>query len=377
MSKVLVIHPFAAWPLVSGGVVRSYFTLLSLSSKHQVTLLQFGHSSSKFKNIEIIEFKPRSKSFFSFFKFGLPYWFSDWYNPDLIKWLHEHALEFDTIIIEFSQLLHLVKYLPSSVDTIFISHDVSTVSFWRRLKQEKNPFKIGLHLLRLIEVFIYEKRYLHQFNQVVAVSDNDAQILEKHFRLKDVQIIPNGLEKIHQLKKNPCQKIRVGFIGGMAHSPNLQSLNFILNKLLPSLNQSYQLILAGDSLDWFRSWQKKHPRLAKRVEHLGIVDDVSDFYKQVDLLAAPVFSGSGTRVKILESLSYLTPVITTTIGVEGIDIQHPYLYVLDRNQAYNVNAWQQALKNNFPLSEAKALVPILNELTWGKVLSVLTDQMVN
>jgi glycosyltransferase involved in cell wall biosynthesis len=60
---------------------------------------------------------------------------------------------------------------------------------------------------------------------------------------------------------------------------------------------------------------------------MGYVKDTKEFYSKIDFLIAPLCSGSGTRIKILESLSYGKPVITTNIGAEGLLIDSKLLHV--------------------------------------------------
>jgi glycosyltransferase involved in cell wall biosynthesis len=61
--------------------------------------------------------------------------------------------------------------------------------------------------------------------------------------------------------------------------------------------------------------------------NLGKVKNLKDFYQKIDCLITPIFSGSGSRIKILESLSFSVPIISSPIGAEGININSDYLQI--------------------------------------------------
>jgi len=72
-----------------------------------------------------------------------------------------------------------------------------------------------------------------------------------------------------------------------------------------------------------------------RIINLGFVEKESNFYKKINILVAPIISGSGTRIKILESLSFGIPVITTEIGAEGLNFNKNFLVIVKKFENFS------------------------------------------
>jgi len=337
MKNIILIEPYSHIPTDSGGKVRIYNTIKYLKSKFNVLVYNYTETT------------PNKRPFTP-----IPYWFSNWYSKEYIKKLKSTDFtKYNTVIIETSQLLYLIDYLPDNLNTIFVAHDISTVSFWRRLK-EAIIYKWPIHFIRLIQVYLYEQKYLKKFKTVVAVSQNDAKILKEKFAIKYIVTIPNGIEKIDFLKKEKIDKPKIGYIGSTSHSPNINAIKF----LSLHLATKYKTYIAGNNHLKFQN-----------ITNLGFVDSPKDFYQQIDILVAPIYSGSGSRIKIIESLSFGIPVITTSIGAEGIEIVSPYLIII---KDYNSpSTWLAEIKNiykNINKQDKNNLKQQLNKYLWSNTL---------
>jgi len=110
-----------------------------------------------------------------------------------------------------------------------------------------------------------------------------------------------------------------------------------------------------------------------KIINLGYVKKSKDFYQQIDCLLAPLFVGSGTRIKILESLSFARPVISTQIGAEGIQLRNPLLNLLSKQQSKNGQEWLRVIKQLSPFApnpqDLQLLKEQLAEYTWQKQLT--------
>lgn len=370
-EKVLLVIPFAPWPITSGGSNRLHNTITKLSKESKLTILQYQPHDQAINrglinfyhqhriNFTIIESLP--KKHFSYLHFAIPYWFSDWHNLEIAYTLKElfKNNSFDRVQIEFSQLLFLSKYLPRKIKSVFVAHDIATVSFYRRMLEQNNPLKFILQLKRLLEVYLYEKRYLKKYSEIIAVSENDKKLLLKHFvRETKINVQNNGIAKINFLaKKDGAEIIRIGYIGSMKHPPNIHAIKTLLNVILPSFakKRRVQLILAGDNSDAEIYKVTKNKEIINLVENMGLIDKVEDFYEQIDVLVAPIISGSGTRIKILEALSYGKAVITTAIGAEGLTINSPYLQITNHQ-------WVETIEKSLTLQNKSDLEKLEEQL---------------
>lgn len=213
----------------------------------------------------------------------------------------------------------MAEYIPKDVFKVFTAHDISTISFFRRVGQTISIKKFLSSIFSGFQVLLFEEKYLPRFDQINTVSQTDHDYLQKYFHLKST-IVPNGIDKVSFIRKNISKFIRLGFIGSSSHPPNLSAINYFLDKISPLLEKSkidYKFFLAGHN-----------PNITDpRIINLGSVNDVFDFFSKIDILIAPILAGSGTRLKILESLSNGIPVITTTVGAEGLNINSNLLQI--------------------------------------------------
>jgi len=385
-KKLLLIEPFTALPQNSGGRTRIFHTINELKKYFDLTVWGFFANNRELSlqenwlqkiNLPYQHFLAQKKKFFSFFSSGQPYWFSDWWNKNLIEVLKNKAANFDSIQIESTQLLYLVTSLTGNNHKVFVAYDISSVSFWRRLKSEKNLLKKLLHFLRFIEVYLYELRYLPLFDLVIAMSETDKINLKKLFHLKNVEAIENGISEINFL---PMQRegdsINLGLVGSFSHPPNLEAFRFCCEQILPLLEKSqikFKFYLAGENdKELVKAITNKFLKNPKQVINLGFIKEIKDFYQQIDFLIAPLFAGSGTRIKILESLSFGRPVLTTKIGAEGIKIVNPFLQIISSEEEKNTDVWLQMIRDitdsKLNKNDQDDLIKELSKLTWFSLM---------
>lgn len=380
-EKLLLITAISPLPKDSGGAVRMYNTIKCLSDKYDIYLIYFTKNNINNKDDENfynkytkhsypipINSEKDKKSFIVNFQ---PYWFSDWYNEE-VKILISSLIKkekINKVQIEFTQLLYLIKTIPDSIETFFTAHDISSISFYRRLKEEKDFKKIIVYFIRLIEIYFYEKRYLPKFTSVYSVSNNDKNQLEKMFNLKQVINIDNGIEEVNFLdstNKN-TKTINLGCIGSFSHPPNKYAFNYFLNEIAPLLEKdkiNYKFYLAGkNNSDDVKNLIKLSKINNKdKIIDLGFVNESKDFFKKIDILITPIFSGSGSRIKILEALGFGKKIISSPVGAEGININTKLISVAKKPEDYIKEIrYYSTNKDKINLEEEKKNI---SKLTW-------------
>ncbi len=323
-QNLLLISAIPPQPQNSGGATRIKNTLIELSKYYNVDFVTFDES----------EIKTQSKNFSLFLTKFIPYWFTPWYNQKLISKVKILIKQnkYDIIQIEFSQLLYLAKYLPKNIKKVFTSHDIASISFYRRIFDDHpSIFKIIFRYLTFLQIYFYEKKYLPKFDTIITVSQKDKQTLQQDLPNKKIVCLENGIDKINFLKKIPSKIIRLGYIGSFDHTPNLNAVKYFFDQIDPLLekeNIKYQFFLAGKNDSKFV--KNNFPKITD----LGMVKETQDFYKNIDFLITPIFAGSGSRIKILEALSFGIPVISSFIGAEGINIKSDYLQIANNPEDY-------------------------------------------
>ena len=157
-------------------------------------------------------------------------------------------------------------------------------------------------------------------------SDHDKQQLQRRSGPDlPIHVIPNGVDCESASFDDNGQKhlIRdILFCGTLDYEPNIAGLNWFLQEVWPNVragDRQLQLVVVGRGFK-----EQNFPSLQRTegVRLVGAVDSVSPFYKTSGLSICPLLSGSGTRLKILEAMSYGNPVVSTAIGCEGISARH-------------------------------------------------------
>lgn len=388
---VLLIVPFTAFPTNSGGRQRILHAIEQMSKKYRLTVWSFVGADSLLEQesvwlealgVEYRFFELGKESWLATFLQRQPYWFTPWWNEELVGALAALKLnQFKLIQIEGTQLLYLSTALRMFKQKVFVAYDISTLSFWRRMCGERNYLKKLLQLWRVLEIYLYERLHLPKFEQVIAMSEHDAVYLQRHFAVKQVRVLPNGIAQVSFLPvKSNNNKISLGYIGAFTHPPNQAAVSFLITQILPALESagvSYELVLAGEQDPKLLQQLLQQAQISPtRLRILGYVAEAADFYRQIDLLVAPIFAGSGTRVKILESLSYGRPVVTTQIGAEGIEIVSPFLKILAKSEQLDPVVWLKEIldfvnSNQEIITQRNELKKQLEEMTWEKVFDDL------
>ena len=158
-----------------------------------------------------------------------------------------------------------------------------------------------------------------------AVSEVDAALFEQLYGVRP-KLLPNGVDtdRFGSVDERRIQAVReryglvgkvVLFMGLLTYPPTRRGLDFLIDDVFPEVRRrcpEARLAVTGGELGLDREW----------LINPGIIpfEDVPAFIKACDVCAAPIFSGSGTRVKILEYMAAGKPVVATVKGAEGLAV---------------------------------------------------------
>jgi glycosyltransferase involved in cell wall biosynthesis len=163
--------------------------------------------------------------------------------------------------------------------------------------------------------------------QVLCGQDDEDFVRQYISRSVPLAVIPNGvdLDYFHPAASDAPRNARptVIFCGAMDYTPNVDALRWYFSEIhdplrarIPDLNV---LIVGKDPLPEVKAYGSK-----PGVTVTGGVPDVRPYYKQAWLQIVPLRIGGGTRLKIVESLGIGTPVVSTRIGAQGLDLIHEH-----------------------------------------------------
>jgi len=208
------------------------------------------------------------------------------------------------------------KKLPP---VFFDLDDIEHIRFFREVSQPPIWKSKALLYLQIPSLFLGEIRAIRLAAQTFVCSNHDKKHLQRICRAKKISVIPNSVDipKLKILATTPT----LLFLGGYKYPPNVRAAEFLIKKILPLIHQKIpeaRLIIAGLYPDRISCYSDNLPG----VKFTGFIDNLDDLYASVRVVCAPIFSGGGTRFKIIEAAAYAKPVVTTTIGAEGIDMEN-------------------------------------------------------
>lgn len=229
---------------------------------------------------------------------------------------------FDIIQVEFYELISLGYILPKNVKTIFVHHEL-------RYIRNENEMKLFQEItatdnIRYQVARNFERDALQQYQYIITLTEVDKDKLR--ILLGDVPLIYISPATIQidwtSSKFIPCTNNRITFVGSEDHFPNLDAVTWFCREIAPVLRQhnfrfSFQVI---------GKWKEKQTaeqlhQTCPELELVGYVEHLHNFLSG-SIAVVPVRIGSGMRMKILDSVSSSVPFVTTTKGVEGINLQN-------------------------------------------------------
>lgn len=227
----------------------------------------------------------------------------------------EPALVFAHRLHAFTPLWPLLPKLK--VPLLFDMDDIEHRALARTIITQPLWPSERLRLMHVPAVMWRERQALRLSAASFVCSSADAITLRKLASTDTVHVIPNTVTVPDHIHHNPTSGETLGFIGSFAHPPNVDAVEWLLSDIWPQVRQSRpnaRLRIAGPGSR--QMFGRTHGK--DGIEVLDFVDDLGAFYESLNLVIAPLRYGAGTRVKIIEAAGYAMPVVSTTLGAEGL-----------------------------------------------------------
>jgi glycosyltransferase involved in cell wall biosynthesis len=226
--------------------------------------------------------------------------------------LDELKAGFDLIQLEFVQMLSLGACLPTHVPKLFVHHQLQYV-YLQRHAAVSSFQAYGRYLERMM--LLQEQAYLRTFDGIVVFSEADALRLRQWASGERIFVSPFPVIGAAAGQDARREDFRLVFVGSESFFPNRDGLEWLLNNVWPEVLSQ----IPDCKLRVIGRWREgTMGRLAAAgVEFSGFVPDLAASLKGGAMLV-PIRVGSGIRVKILDAMSHSIPVISTSIGCEGI-----------------------------------------------------------
>ncbi|MFY0673959.1 MAG: glycosyltransferase [Bacteroidia bacterium] len=267
------------------------------------------------------------------------------YNKNVAKQIAEILKHnnFDAVVFEslfMAPYLNLVKEV-SHAKTILRSHNIE-YQIWERVSSETNNWVKKKYLkLQAKRLKKYEETITPKFDLIAAISPNDLNSYRKMGLGSKAFYLPFGIDAKPMAEKFEKSEFKIGHIGSMDWIPNQEGIRWFLKNVWPLINKEQLTCeFAGRHMPKDIVEASGHP-----LKVIGEVEHSEEFLKSLDLLIVPLRSGSGVRIKVLESMAMGVPIVATKIGFEGIGVKNKESIIEANSAAEFADAINKAKQN--------------------------------
>ena len=230
--------------------------------------------------------------------------------------------DFDILICDF---LAPAVNLPSviNIPTLLFQHNVEAMIWRRHFEVAEHFLKKSYFKLQWKRMTGYERKLCRNFDWIVAVSKDDAETMEEAYDVHSVSHVGTGVDVDYfsQNQDGNPKRSEIVFTGSMDWLPNDDAVRWFLSEILPRI----QAMVPEAS---FSIVGRNPPHLLVEYCHshqavtvTGSVPDVRPYMRKAKVYVVPIRIGGGTRLKIYEAMAMGLPVVSTSVGAEGLPIE--------------------------------------------------------
>jgi polysaccharide biosynthesis protein PslH len=348
-KKILALTSELPWPLNTGGHIRSFHLMSALAREFDFHLVSVANETelesvvaieeaginlhaakvggiNKFAEVgRVIRAALRQEPYVMFHRHNRPE-----IRSQLKKALGE--IQPDVIYLDHLDPLVFRTWLPE-VPVVADLHNVYSKLTERVAPERRWP--VNVYLAREARLQAQQERTVCETSAaVMAVSSEERDHFEK-LGCSNSVLVPNGVDcsKFGALRRSPnLQRPTILYLGALSWQPNAKAAEYLAREVMPEVNQSTPnavLQIVGRNPG---SEVLELEKLAYVEVHAN-VPDIGEYLERATVMAVPLDSGGGTRLKILEAFASRLPVVSTPIGCEGIDCaDREHLWIANRSQ---------------------------------------------
>jgi glycosyltransferase involved in cell wall biosynthesis len=338
--RILWLKTELLHPVDKGGKIRTYQMLKALKREHHVTYLTLDDGTAAEDAVvradeychELVRVPHRTREKFSAGFYAelalnlvssLPYFMKKYESDEMRREIAARVKRdnFDVLVCDF---LNPAVNVPVDVPlpTVLFQHNVEAIIWKRHYEVQSNPLKKAYLYGQWRKAFAYERAACRRFRLVVTVSRDDTETIRRDYGVESVSDVPTGVDTEFF---RPGEGLRVEpnslvFTGSMDWLPNEDAIQFFTREIMPLVRErlpQVKLTVVG------RKPYASLLELSRRDSAIvvtGRVEDVRPYMERAAAYVVPIRIGGGTRLKIYEAMAMEKPVVSTTVGAEGLPL---------------------------------------------------------
>lgn len=342
-------------PLDKGGRIRTYQMLRHLVRQHRITYLTLDdgrrapdaveRAAEYCTDLVRIPARTSTKGTARFYLelarnlgSALPYAVAKYRSPEMRAAIQQFAdtSSLDLIVSDFLfPSVNVPDGLP--VPTVLFQHNVEAM-IWQRHASVASSRPLRWYLTRQSQrMTAFEREECRRFDQVIAVSREDAVYFAESYGVRAVSDVPTGVDTSYFRPTGLVERDSSGllFTGSMDWMPNEDAVGWFADSMFPLIASSVpdatlRIVGRNPSLA-VRSLAEHYPRVVVT----GTVPDVRPYLEAASVFVVPLRVGGGTRLKIFEAMAMGKAIVTTSVGAEGLPVRDgEHLLIADSSTAF-------------------------------------------
>lgn len=338
--KILLLLPRPLIPADIGGKIRSLNIFTRLARRMEIHAISLADPERETEGIAAMHdlfhsytplpWRETSKGSLAFFRelianrfSHLPYSVAKYRLRDVRRITEARAAteRFDLIFCDFLPMA--APLLESNLrPRVIFEHNVEFLLRKRLWSAETHPVKKWVFKAEWERTHAMEKKVCCAFDHVLAVSQEDKRTFEREFGIDHVSSMPTGVDteyfKPHETQP---RKGHLVFVGSMDWYPNEDGVLWFLQEVYPRIRAQFPGVtftIVGRNPT---ARVRKAVAGDNSVELTGRVDDVRPYAAGAEVVLVPLRVGGGTRIKIPEAMAMAKPIVSTTLGAEGLELR--------------------------------------------------------
>ncbi len=357
--KILMLTPYLPYPPSSGGQVRSYNLIKQLSQKHRITLcslIKYEEERKYSKELEkfcqeVHVFKRAEKpwtvqNILKTAASRYPFLVIRNYSSSEKKSVKE-ILARENFDIIHAETFYVSPHIPKTkIPIVLVDQTIEYEVYLHYVKNFKWPMLRPLLLLDVLKIKFWETYFWKKASKVVAVSERDAKVMRKLEKGIKVEVVPNGVGDDLMEEVPPHFNNIILFMGNYAWLQNIEAARILAREIFPKIRSilpEVKLVIAGQNTE--KVLNLASDGISLKNLKIDDIEGVREAYRESGVLVAPLYGPGGTRLKILGAMASNLPVVTTEIGIEGIEAENGVSALFGQTKEDLVNLTVKLLKD--------------------------------
>ena len=329
-------------PVDKGGKIRSYNMLKQLKRSCRITYITLDDGSADNRSRELaseychelvcIPHQHREKFTPGFYvdlmlnlASDLPYAIKKYESAAMRHEIASRlaAKRFDVLVCDF---LAPAVNVPPGIDcpSVLFQHNVEAMIWKRHVEVQTNAAKKAYLARQWQKMRAFEGKMCPLFDCVIAVSREDRELMQQEYEVQQIYDVPTGVDTTYfrPTGQQTPRSNNLVFTGSMDWLPNEDAIRYFTEQIMPRIKAEVPgvtlMVVGRDPYPGLVELSKRD----SSVIVTGRVEDVRPFIEEADVYIVPLRIGGGTRLKIFEAMAMEKPIVSTSIGAEGLPVSN-------------------------------------------------------